>query len=189
MSELSTEQFCEIPWLKIFTQTIDQPQALPAVLAGYGVDAFRLAQIAQESPNKSEAYGRKVLFKNHEVEVMLAKWSYKAMAVPHNHGSSQGLIWFARGNFLEQHYRFQSANLIQSEAAEFYKENQVVTIDSSDIHSCQPESTGMSLHIYCPPIHDMKVWDAENKRTLIVADECGAWIPENTDLIVSEKKW
>lgn len=35
MSDLSTEQFSEISWLKIFTQIIDKPQALPAVPAGF----------------------------------------------------------------------------------------------------------------------------------------------------------
>ena len=189
MSDLSTVQFSEIPWLKIFSQTIDQPQALPAVLAGYGVDAFRLAEIAQESPSGREAYGRKVLFKNDEVEVMLAKWSFKAMAAPHNHGSSQGLIWFTQGSFREQHYLFRNQSLIHDQGAKIYPENQVVTVDPNDIHSCQPETVGLSLHIYSPPIHDMKVWDQEKKRTLTVADECGAWIPENKNLIVSEKKW
>jgi len=189
MSELESALFSDIPWLKIFGQTIDQPQALPAVLAGYGVDAFHLADVAQESPNLSEAYGRKVIFKNDDVEVMIAKWSYKAMAAPHNHGSSKGLIWFAQGNFLEQHYRFLNQNLVQHEAAQFFKENQVVTVDAKDIHSCCPETIGMSLHIYSPPIHDMKVWDQDQKRTLTVADECGAWVPQNKNLIVSEKKW
>lgn len=189
MSTPESTVFSDIPWLKIFNQTIDQPQALPAVLAGFGVDAFRLAAITKESSTPGEAYGRKVLFKNEDVEVMLAKWSYKKTAAPHNHGTSQGLIWFAQGNFLEQHYRFLNQNLVHNEAAQIYKENQVVTVDTKDIHSCCPETTGISLHIYSPPIHDMKVWDQEHKRTLTVADECGAWVPQNKNLIVSEIKW
>lgn len=186
--ELS-EKLTELPWLKVFTQTIDLPQALPDILAGYGIDVFHLAAIVHEAPNLSEAYGRKILFKNDDVEVMLAKWSFNGMAAPHNHGTSQGLIWFAQGDFLEQHYLFMNQNLVQHKAAHFYKEGQVVTVEPNDIHSCQPETQGISLHIYSPPIHNMKVWDEENKRTLVVADNCGAWVPQNKDLIVSEIKW
>lgn len=188
-NESVIQKLSEVPWVKIFTQTIDQPQALPAVLAGYGIDAFRLAEIAQDSPHASEAYGRKVLFKNEEVEVMLAKWTYQSMAAPHNHGTSQGLIWFAQGNFREQHYHFKNHALTQEQSSQIYSENEVVTVEPNDIHSCQPETVGLSLHIYSPPIHHMKVWDQEKKRTLTVADECGAWIPENKNLIVSEKNW
>ncbi len=189
MNDLSTEQLSKIPWLNIFNQTIDQPETLPVLLGNHGVKAFHLAKLAKESLNATEAYGRKIIFKNDEIEVMLAKWSFKAMAAPHNHGSSKGLIWFAQGNFQEQHYQFKNKNLMQVDRAQFYFENQVVTVEQSDIHSCQPETVGVSLHIYSPPIHDMKVWDSEKKRTLIVADNCGAWIPENKDLIISEKIW
>lgn len=189
MNETQAVNFNEIPWLKIFNQTMDQPQALPAVLAGYGIDTYHLASVAQKSTDLSEAYGRKVLFQSHDVEVMVALWSYQAMAAPHNHGASKGMIWFVQGNFSEQQYRFQNRSLIQHEAPQFYQENQVVTVDFNDIHSCCPETVGLSLHIYCPPIHKMKVWDLANKRTLTVADNCGAWVPRNPNLILSETAW
>lgn len=189
MTAVQSKNFSEIPWLKIFNQTIGQPQTLPTTLAMYGVDVLQLSTIAQKSPNSAEAYGRKVLFKNDHIEVMLAQWSYQTMAAPHNHGASQGMIWFAQGNFSEQHYRFLNQALVKSEEAVHFKENQVVTVDSNDIHSCCPETIGMSLHIYSPPIHKMKVWDQENRRTLTVADECGAWIPQNKNLIISETYW
>lgn len=189
MSKASFKNLSEIPWLKVFNQTIDQPQTLPALLAEYGVDAFHLAKLAKKSPNSNEAYGRKVLFKNQEIEVMVAEWSYKAMAAPHNHGTSQGLIWFARGDFYEQHYRFQNRDLVEIEKPQFFKENQTAAVGSSDIHSCSPATTGLSLHIYSPPIHKMKVWDQKSKRTLTVADECGAWVPDDPAFILAESVW
>ncbi len=181
--------YSDLPWLSLFNQTIDQPQNFPALLTSYGVDIAMLSSIAEKPNDVSEAYGRKVLFKNNEIEVMLASWAFHAMALPHNHGASKGLIWFAEGDFSEQHYRFQNGELHKQGPAVKFGENQVVRVDSNDIHSCRPEKTGLSLHIYSPPIEQMKVWDLDSKRTLTVSDNCGAWIPKNLNLIVSETAW
>lgn len=180
--------FTELPWLKIFSQTIDQPQSLPAALAEHGLTLDQLFLFSKKSEDASEPYGRKLLFNNDEIEVMLACWSEKAAASPHNHGHSQGLIWFARGYFSEQHFRFQDRELKKTELRQ-YPEGHVVRVDGNDIHSCSPNETGLSLHIYSPPIHQMKVWDAKHRKTLIVADHCGAWVPKNKELILSETAW
>jgi predicted metal-dependent enzyme (double-stranded beta helix superfamily) len=189
MNQVQKINYSTLPWLNIFNQTIDQPKTLPGVLARYGVDSTGLSSIAHLPHETGEAYGRKILFNNEQIEVMLACWGHRAMAAPHNHGASRGMIWFAKGNFFEQHYRFQESDLKKNAEPLTFKENHVVTVDSNDIHSCQPETVGLSLHIYSPPIHKMKVWDLDGRRTLTVADHCGAWVPKNKSLIVSESAW
>lgn len=189
MNETKIDNYSSIPWLKIFDQTFEQPSYFPGLLTSFGIGVKELSLIAKKSTDESEAYGRKVLFQNSEIEVMLACWSYKAMASPHNHGASKGMIWFAKGNFSEQHYRFQNGVLRKVSSPVLFKENEVVTVDANDIHSCCPESIGLSLHIYSPPIHHMKVWDQEKKRTLTVENHCGAWVPKNKNLILQEVPW
>ena len=189
MQKTSLIDYTALPWLNIFNQTIGQSRELPLVLASYGLNQASLSELAENSLNLNEAYGRKILFKNEQIEVMLASWSDHATAAPHNHGASKGLIWFVQGNFAEQHYRFHHHELTHVTQAVKFSENEVVTVDASDIHSCQPEKTGLSLHIYSPPIHEMKVWDAKRRRTLTVSDNCGAWVPQDLNLILSETPW
>lgn len=189
MKKIDLPQLSLLPWLNIFNQTIDRPENLPLLLAEHGVDGDCLSNFADSAASPSEPYGRKILFKDGQIEVMLASWSYKSSAAPHNHGSSKGLIWFAHGRFSEQHFRFRDRNLQKINPAILFSENEVVAVDANDIHSCCPESTGLSLHIYSPPINEMKVWDEAQKLTLTVSDECGAWIPKDRDLILEEHPW
>ena len=178
-----------IPWLSIFNLCYDNPQHLGSTLIRYGISAAELLKISEKPIHPSEPYGRKILFKDSKIEVMLAQWSYQAMAHPHNHGHSQGLIWFAFGDFFEQHFLFRDQNLIPQGEPLFYKEGAVAKVIENDIHSCCPVTEGLSLHLYTPPIDQMKVWDSINKKTLTLANQCGAWIPENNHLILNSTSW
>ncbi len=179
----------DLPWFTIFNQIISVPEQLPSLLKSLGVSSESLAPILVAANSSSEPYGRKIIFKNESIEVMVASWSLKAISSPHNHGASSGVIWFVNGQFTEQHFRFEAQSLEKRGNVEVYNENSVVSVQQSEIHSCGPSSVGVSLHLYSPPIHKMKVWDAEGRRTLTVADECGAWIPEDKNLILDEKAW
>jgi len=186
---LRAPETLKIPWLDVFNQSYIYPEHLPNILAKYNLSLKALLALRKNSTDAFEPYGRKIIYKDHRIEVMLACWSYQAMALPHNHGNSKGLIWFVQGDFTEQHYIFNHNHLQKITQAFYYQENSVVRISENEIHSCCPDSTGLSLHIYSPPITNMKVWDEENKQTLTVAPECGAWVPENKNLILSEVKW
>ena len=49
------------------------------------------------------------------------------------------------------------------------------------------EAEVITLHFYFPPIHRMEVFDLDENRSAIVSDDCGAWWPEQRQ-IVSEKR-
>ena len=49
--------------------------------------------------------------------------------------------------------------------------------------------SGLSLHIYFPRIEKMRVYDVEGRRTLVVSDNCGAWIPRQPEQLVNETAW
>lgn len=176
-------------WLGILNQSLLTPALLPVLLVNNGVSVERLTQLARMSLNLYEPYGRHILYKSPEIEVMLAKWSYRSAASPHNHGYSRGLIWFLKGDFNEQHFQFSKGQLNAVGAPVYFAEGDVATVVSSDIHSCSPVGEGISLHLYSPAIQEMKVWDLANKETLTVADECGAWVPQKSDLIIKRVKW
>jgi predicted metal-dependent enzyme (double-stranded beta helix superfamily) len=179
----------DLDWTEIFELCIDIPHLLPKHLESLGISLQVLQRWAAPSPVNGEPYSRKILFKATHIEVMLATWSNKAISSPHNHGSSQGLIWFAQGSFSEQSYSFKNQNLDPIGKAVHFSENTVVKVNSGDIHSCGPEADGLSLHLYAPPIHKMRVWDISQKRTLTVANESGAWIPSDSQLILSSANW
>ena len=179
----------DLPWLNIFQELNSAPEQLPILLKSYGIEASSLAPLLVATNSDLEPYGRNIVFKNDKIEVMLASWAAKAISSPHNHGSSCGLIWFVEGDFTEQHYSFNGRDLVKHGEVQKYFENSVVQVQQSDIHSCGPSTVGVSLHIYSPPIHGMKIWDTLGKRTLTVADECGAWIPKEEKLIIDQKAW
>ncbi|MBC7741195.1 MAG: cysteine dioxygenase family protein [Bdellovibrionaceae bacterium] len=176
-------------WMQILSQSFTTPAELPFVLSKRSLSVEKLVRLAQTSACDDEPYGRKILFKSPEIEVMLAKWSYQASASPHNHGFSKGLIWFVQGDFSERHFIFSEGELKSSGEPVQFKEGSVAQVVSNDIHSCCPVKDGVSLHIYSPAIQKMKVWDLKNRETLTVADECGAWIPKDLKLIANRVKW
>jgi hypothetical protein len=48
---------------------------------------------------------------------------------------------------------------------------------------------GVSLHVYVPSITAMAVFDRERRETLVLDDDCGAWIPEDPKLIRGRTAW
>ncbi len=189
MEDLLLQDLLRCDWFRILNESLKAPDTLPTILAQNEIGVERLTLLARASVKKNEPYGRQILYKSPEIEVMLAKWSFASAASPHNHGFSGGLIWFLKGDFTEQHFTFSEGQLVPIGESDFFSEGQVAKVVSSDIHSCCPVAEGISLHLYSPAIHDMKVWDLKNKETLTVAGECGAWIPENSKLILKRVKW
>lgn len=176
-------------WLGLLNQAFDVPAILPTLLKEKGVTESDLLRVARKSTNNFEPYGRQVLYRSPDIEVMLAAWSYQFASCPHNHGFSKGLIWFVKGDFQEQQFQFKSGSLQPTGDLTFFSEGEVASVVSNDIHSCKPSAEGISLHIYSPAIENMKVWDIEKKEILTVADECGAWVPANDNLVIKRAKW
>lgn len=156
------------------------------VLSRAGINAESLRALRVHPVN--EPYGRKVLFRSDKFEVMLATWASGAECAPHDHGFSRGIVWLVEGDFSETHYEL-TENLVVIGKPLARTMGTLLRVTPGDIHSMVAHCGGMSLHIYTPSIHDMKVFDAEKRRTLTVTDDCGAWVPQNTAQIVNEEAW
>jgi cysteine dioxygenase len=133
-------------------------------------------------------YGRNILHSDLECEIMLASWTPNLPCCPHNHGHSKGWIFYLKGDFKETIYEWESGELNQV-GAEFHQENSHTCMDNDFTHSCMATKEGLSLHIYFPRIQSMRVHDLTNRRTLVVSDNCGAWIPEIKESIKEEISW
>jgi predicted metal-dependent enzyme (double-stranded beta helix superfamily) len=141
-------------------------------------------------PAEGQPYGRVILFKDEQCEVMLARWRPGATCAPHDHGASSGLVWFARGEFVEHQFDLEpGAGLTEQGAARVIREGEEVDVRDGDIHSCHSTGEGLSVHVYSPPVTQMKVYDRGQRDVLVVSDDCGAWVPADPQQILSREKW
>ena len=165
---------------------MDSPNAAE-IFARSGITTHTL-KLLSLYPQAGEPYGRRVLYQSAEYEVMLATWTPGAECAAHDHGFSNGLVWLAAGQFIENHYRFDG-QLNLTESHRYNEASSIVSVNERDIHSMRAPSGGISLHVYSPPIHGMKVYDAVGQRTLVVSDDCGAWVPADQKLILDVRSW
>jgi len=121
-------------------------------------------------------YARNSLIADPDCEVMLARWTPGVVCAPHDHGASSGWVFFVEGRFEEIDYRWDGFGLVRGARA-IREAGTWAPVRSDEIHSCVCESAGLSLHVYFPRIRAMRVFDLERERTLVVGDDCGAWIP------------
>lgn len=135
-----------------------------------------------------EPYSRNLIYKSDFVEIMIARWKPITACLPHDHGISEGCVWLARGNFIETTYAFNENNLGKTKTIDV-SEGTIIPVNQGEIHACSCDTDGLSVHIYWPSIHHMRVYDATKKRTLVVNDNCGAWIPNDHSAIVNEIPW
>jgi hypothetical protein len=157
--------------------------------------SLRQVQIA---PRDGEPYGRCVLWADAEGEVMLASWRKGAACAPHDHGHAEGMVVVLDGRFTEVAYDAPPHGLLtmRRRAASV---GDVVRVPPGLVHEMRAEtcgnatplraSGGLTLHVYVPGIHAMKVYDRATRATLEVADGCGAWVPADLSLIVRRWPW
>lgn len=155
--------------------------------------AFRLLTAYKtESQNPNEAYGRHVMYSTPEFEVMMASWRPHAECAPHDHGFSTGCVLVLDGEFEEISY-IQTADkglVADLSTARRARKNQIIPVEGKTFHSMKSlGDLGITLHFYTPAIHNMKVLDLKNKRTLVVSEDCGAWVPQDTQKIIEVMPW
>lgn len=132
-------------------------------------------------------YSRRVLYSGSDCEIMLARWRAGAPCAPHDHGASNGWVFYLEGSFLETSYAWSANSLEETDVAN-HPASSHTRVESGEIHSCVSPTGGLSLHVYFPRIERMKVYDVAERRTLIVSDDCGAWLPD-VDQITQEIIW
>lgn len=140
------------------------------------------------APRADEPYGRKTLYSGPEGEVVLLGWRAGGDSAPHDHGGAGGFALLLAGSFRETFWRFDGATLTASPERRIAAPR-IIPVSAHAIHSMGALDDGVSLHLYTAATEPMRVYDPERRRTLTVADECGAWVPRNDGLIVSAEGW
>ena len=149
--------------------------------------AVELAALRPLHP-RAEPYARSVLHHGDQGEVMLAAWQRGGLAAPHDHGLARGYVVILEGRFCETTYRFDGAELRVSAERE-HGTGDLLEAPPGLIHDLFAAEDGLSLHVYVPRIHGMRVYDPISRSTLRVADDCGAWIPRTPEAILERRPW
>lgn len=139
-------------------------------------------------PSPATPYSRLPLYRGAEGEVLLVAWSEAVECAPHDHGTATGRVALLRGVFTERLWDWKQKRLHPFGKRKL-RTGMVLRVTAGSIHSMYAEGSGVSLHVYTPAITRMRVYDLQARRTLIVSDDCGAWIPEDASQIVAAQRW
>lgn len=165
----------------------ESPAEILEVLRAHGLTPDELRK-AGPVPSAPFPYARNPRIADPECEVMLARWTPGVVCAPHDHGASSGWVFFLEGRFEETDYRWDGFTLARG-AKTTREPGSWAAVRSDEIHSCVCESAGLSLHVYFPRIRAMRVFDLERERTLVVADDCGAWVPAEIEKTREVTPW
>jgi hypothetical protein len=166
-------------------------------LAGTGRSALLVARATRyaaelaalrPSHTSAEPYARSVLHHGAEGEVMLAAWRRGGLSAPHDHGLARGFVVILEGQFLETTYRFDGSEL-RASAEHEHTTGDLLEAPPGLIHDLYAGDDALSLHVYVPRIHGMRVYDTASRATLRVADDCGAWVPRTPEAILERRPW
>ena len=139
-------------------------------------------------PEGNEPYGRALLYRAELGEVMLALWRPGARSAPHDHGQARGVVIVLAGSFTETSYVFDG-HALRASAERELAPGALLRTQTGAIHDLEVVGEGLTLHLYLPSIHAMRVYDRDARATLQVTGECGAWLPEQTELILERQLW
>jgi ubiquinone/menaquinone biosynthesis C-methylase UbiE/predicted metal-dependent enzyme (double-stranded beta helix superfamily) len=178
-------------------KAIDWQELGLSLLAGAGdnyreslldIEADHLQKTAV-SAGDGHPYGRRILYSNDNLEIMLASWRPHADCAPHNHGLSTGIVMILEGEFEETSYEVNKDGLCAIDYARL-KRGEVCTVKQNEIHAMKSlRESGMTLHIYKPQIVSMEVYDVQKSEVFTVAATAGAWLPVDSKQITRKDKF
>lgn len=137
------------------------PDKILEILNEIGINA-NYCEHHKISPKSDLPYGRNILHSEMDCEIMLASWNANIPCSPHNHGHSEGWVFYLKGDFKETIYEWVSGELSPI-GEEFHQENSHTCVNDNLTHSCMATREGLSLHIYFPRIESMRVYDITNR--------------------------
>jgi len=173
--------------LRALVEQQKDPGKILSIFREAGLDAHTLSGI-NSAADPVTPYSRVVLSSAPECEIMLARWTPDRVCAPHDHGASAGWVFYFEQDFEEHAYRWQDGALVQH-ATHQHRAGTWTQVVKNEIHSCRSKGGGLSLHVYFPRIEKMRVYDIEGRRTIVVSDNCGAWIPLRPEQRVKETAW
>lgn len=153
---------------------------LSKVVNDFNTEDLDLSKL-EIDPGKNP-YGRNILFNNGKVEVVMLTWAEGSVCDVHDHGNSCGVVKVVKGHISNIIYSLNPVTGEPVHQEERYVMNQVFfEVPKGCWHQMknnQEENRAFTLHVYAPPIEDMKVYDSEKKQLVTVSDDCGAWLTE-----------
>ena len=162
----------------------DQEGALRARVAALTAELLSRAPHAE----LDEPYGRELVYQTDQGEVMLAGWAAEGRSAPHDHGGAHGFVIVVAGRFSETSYRFDGRELWPLAGRELAA-GDVLRSAPGVIHDMQARERGLTLHLYFPAIHAMRVYDRLARATVRVTGACGAWLPREAALVLERRFW
>lgn len=133
-------------------------------------------------------YGRRMIFQNEHIELILMNWGEHARSLPHDHGRSEGWVRVLCGSALHARYSAEGDQL-QCVEEQRYAAGTIFHAPVGLVHHMGNATAEplVTLHCYFPPIQRMEVFDMEASRAAVVSDDCGAWWPESDGQIVETR--
>lgn len=130
-------------------------------------------------PDGAEPYGRHLLYAGSEGEALIMGWRDDSPCAPHDHGAARGVVLILRGEGIEQEWIVEGDG-VRPGRSRVLVAPAMLRVLPDVVHSMTARGSAISLHLYTPAIAGMRVYDVERRRTLVVADDCGAWIPDDS---------
>ena len=135
----------------------------------------------------SKPYGRRVIYQDDFIEIMVATWTPQQICAPHDHGGSWSAISILRGQAQHTLYTIKDEILVPRHT-EYIDQNAYIVCHPNQIHamgdSGKKQASLMTLHAYSNSIPFMMVYDDKNQQTIKVDGSCGAWVPDNKVQII-----
>jgi cysteine dioxygenase len=178
------------------TPLADWPALLTACRAGTLAEALGRAPLpvaellaASVPPAPGEPYGRQPLHRDDaRGEVLLVSWREDTFCAPHDHGDASGVVALLRGTFVERAWRWRDGALDVAGERRHVAPT-LLRVGAGGVHDMKATGRGLGVHFYVPAITAMRVFDRERRETLVVADDCGAWVPREASLVLSRARW
>lgn len=175
--------------LAAFAEAFDRcPTRFSSFLAGETDFLARVAAAAAPLPTDGTPYSRNLIYSGAVGEAMVAHWPAGSICWPHDHGGAWGLVTVLRGKVYELDFTLDGA-LLPSGEEKAYAAGSAIPVAPGGIHRMRAEPDSITLHLYSPCIREMKVYDQRSGFIYTVADECGAWIPQDPKLIVRHESF
>jgi cysteine dioxygenase len=145
-------------------------------------------------PPAEKPYGRKLLLSNAAIEVIVMNWSPGRPCLPHDHGRSSGWVHVLAGAVEHTICKSDADGFPEPAHVSIEVPGSLIYAPAGMIHMMRAlERSGptVTLHFYTPPITGMRVFDPDEGQACIVADDCGAWWPQDEQLValLPERPW
>jgi len=121
-------------------------------------------------------------------EILVMTWRAGGLCAAHDHGAAGGQVHVVAGGLIERRYHFDGRGLeVVSEVR--VEAPALIEIGPGVIHDMHASPGTVTVHVYRPRVLGMRIYDPEARETLVVSDDCGAWIPRDPNDIQARTRW